>query len=198
MGRPVYGYGYAAQSAHGGRDTTPDGERLAGWWVRVVASILDGLIVFAVSIPLALPAWRNVFSVYGDYFDEMTAGGASGVSTMDLQAELAGSFAVIGLISVAVNFVYVVGFLRWKQATPGKLALGLRVRQRDAPHGLPLDVVLKRWIVQSGPQLLGILPLIGILGSLFMLLDSLWPLWDSRRQAIHEKWADTNVVVRRG
>ena len=36
------------------------------------------------------------------------------------------------------------------------------------------------------------------IGSLFgflSLLDYLWPLWDSKRQALHDKLADTQVVV---
>lgn len=190
--------GYAAQSSYDTRSTTPDGERLAGWWVRVVAAVIDGLVVLVIATPLALPWWRNVFGVYGDYFDEIATTGSSSLNTFDLQTQIAGSLAVIGLIAAAINFAYVVGFLLWKQATPGKLALGLRVRRREAPHGLPLPVVLKRWVVQAGPQALGVVPFIGSLASLFGLLDGLWPLWDSRRQAIHDKWADTNVVVRRG
>lgn len=192
-----YGYGPAGGASYDKRATTPDGERLAGWWARVGASILDGLIIFAFATPLALPAWREVFSVYGDYFDEVSTTGASGTTNVMLTSEIAGPILVIGLVALAVNFVYNVGFLLWKQATPGKLVVGLRVRRRDTPHGLPLPVVLKRWALQGGPQLLGVIPVIGSLASLFTLLDSLWPLWDSRRQAIHEKWADTNVVVRR-
>lgn len=186
-----------AHQGHDPRATTPDGEPLAGWWQRVGAVILDGLIVFAVATPLALPWWRDVFEVYGDYFDEISATGSSTVSSFELQSQIAGPLAIIGVIGVVLNFVYVVGFLTWKQATPGKLALGLRVRQREAPHGLPLSVVLKRWLVQGGPQALSIVPLVGTLVGLFSLVDALWPLWDSRRQAIHDKWADTNVVRRR-
>jgi uncharacterized RDD family membrane protein YckC len=32
---------------------------------------------------------------------------------------------------------------------------------------------------------------------LLSLLDYLWPLWDSKRQALHDKIADTQVVVGR-
>jgi hypothetical protein len=27
-------------------------------------------------------------------------------------------------------------------------------------------------------------------------VDGLWPLWDAKNQALHEKWPDTNVVHR--
>jgi uncharacterized RDD family membrane protein YckC len=31
--------------------------------------------------------------------------------------------------------------------------------------------------------------------SMLSLLDYLWPLWDSKRQALHDKIADTQVVM---
>jgi hypothetical protein len=39
-----------------------------------------------------------------------------------------------------------------------------------------------------------LVPLVGLLGSVYSLLDDLWPLWDGRRQALHDKVARTNVV----
>jgi uncharacterized RDD family membrane protein YckC len=38
-------------------------------------------------------------------------------------------------------------------------------------------------------------PLIGTLFGLLGLLNYLWPLWDQKRQALHDKVASTNVVV---
>ena len=39
-----------------------------------------------------------------------------------------------------------------------------------------------------------LVPLVGLLGSVYSLLDDLWPLWDGQRQALHDKVARTNVV----
>ena len=72
--------------------------------------------------------------------------------------------------------------------------MGLRVRLRDRPE-LPLSAVLLRWATQSGaPGMLGLVPFVGLLASVFSLLDVLWPLWDDKNQAIHDKVAKTNVV----
>jgi uncharacterized RDD family membrane protein YckC len=38
---------------------------------------------------------------------------------------------------------------------------------------------------------------VGVVGSLLIILNLLWPLWDDKRQALHDKIAATNVVVRR-
>jgi uncharacterized RDD family membrane protein YckC len=53
---------------------------------------------------------------------------------------------------------------------------------------------MMRWIFQCGYTLLGLLPLVGALTSVYWLLDNLWPLWDGKRQALHDKVARTNVV----
>ena len=55
--------------------------------------------------------------------------------------------------------------------------------------------VLKRTGVKEGGEIFGLVPVLGSLGSLFSLTDDLWPLWDDKKQAIHDKVATTNVVV---
>ena len=83
----------------------------------------------------------------------------------------------------------------WQQATPGKLLLGLRVRLRERPGPMPLPTVLLRWVGQFGVgRRLGLIPFVGTIGSIYSLLDYLWPLWDDKKQAIHDKIAKTNVV----
>jgi uncharacterized RDD family membrane protein YckC len=42
-----------------------------------------------------------------------------------------------------------------------------------------------------------VVPVIGPIGSLWPLVDGLWPLWDSKKQALHDKIAATNVVRQR-
>jgi uncharacterized RDD family membrane protein YckC len=58
--------------------------------------------------------------------------------------------------------------------------------------------VLVRWLVQNASVVSRLLPLLSLPAALFVLLDGLWPLWDGRRQALHDKAAGTNVVRRRG
>lgn len=110
------------------------------------------------------------------------------------QESIVGPMLTIALIYLAVGFVYQVGFLMTVQATPGKLLLGLRVRLRERPGPLPLWSVLLRWAAQSGYSILGVVPVVGSLLGIYWLLDHLWPLWDGKKQAIHDKVARTNVV----
>ena len=71
--------------------------------------------------------------------------------------------------------------------TFGKRVLGIHVR--DAASGGPIgaDRAGLRYIVVG---LFRIIPFFG----LFTLLDGLWPLWDPRRQALHDKIAGSVVV----
>jgi uncharacterized RDD family membrane protein YckC len=174
--------------------TTPDGVPLAGWWQRVLALILDSLVVGLVGVVIALPWVRDVFDSYSDWFDEALNADGSSIDTAELQRDTAGPLAIIGAINLALGFVYHVGFLMWKQATPGKLVLGLRVRLRETPGPMPLPTVLLRWLGQYGVGIIGLIPFVGGIGTLYTLLDYLWPLWDNKKQAIHDKIAKTNVV----
>lgn len=75
----------------------------------------------------------------------------------------------------------------------GKAATGLRVHRTDGRragvgHNLLRDVVVK-WLL-----------FYWVLGQCLIpwVLDWLWPLWDDRRQSLHDKVVDTVVVHERG
>lgn len=188
----------AAYAQPTGRAThTPDGAPLAGWWQRVLASVIDGVVLAPIVAVLAWPWVSDVIQAYGDYFDDVQRAADNGTaqpSAFDLSNQLAGPFAAIGLVGLVVNLVWTFGWLRWRSATPGKLVVGLRVRRRLEPGPLGWGTIGKRWLVQYGVGAIGLIPFIGGIASMFSLLDGLWPLWDAKRQALHDKWADTNVV----
>jgi uncharacterized RDD family membrane protein YckC len=176
--------------------TTPDGQLLAGWWQRVWAYLIDGLITGILGGVLASPWWGDVTEAFNDFFNQLVLDAEAGRQTTDttgLEQAIAGPFLAIVLINLVVNFVYHVGFLMALQATPGKLLLGLQVRLRDRP-GLPLSSVLLRWVSQFGYTILNLTLALGAVTWIYALLDDLWPLWDAKKQALHDKLARTNVV----
>jgi uncharacterized RDD family membrane protein YckC len=179
--------------------TTPDGVVLSGWWKRVLARIIDNIIVGIVSMPLVFVPLRKATDVFLTYLQDVMAAAQAGSSTLPAQPtiDFTGPILLASLIILAVHVVYEVAFLTAKGATPGKMVVGISVRLRNEPGPPPLVAVLKRTAVQEGGNLAGVIPVIGILGSLFGLIDSLWPLWDDKKQAIHDKAAATNVVVGR-
>jgi uncharacterized RDD family membrane protein YckC len=177
--------------------TTPDGEPLAGWGIRFGAYLIDGILVFIVAAIIGAPFVAKIANAYGDLFRETMRASETGSARpnqMDVYADIWLPLLAFALISIALNFIYHVGFLRWRAATPGKLMLGLRVRLREQPGPLSWETILRRWVSQFGANLLSLVPVLGLIAGLYPWLDGLWPLWDDRRQALHDKFGRTNVV----
>jgi uncharacterized RDD family membrane protein YckC len=181
------------------RSVTPDGQQLAGWWLRAGALLLDGVATLVLGLLFSWPWVREVAHGYRLYIDDVVSAAQAGAPTPDPSAfmsTLAGPLAMITVVFLLVDFVYEVAFLKGFQATPGKLLLGLEVRLRERPGPLSWSTVLLRWLGKSGVGLLRLLPLGSLVSGVYSLLDYLWPLWDHRRQALHDKLAHTNVVRR--
>jgi uncharacterized RDD family membrane protein YckC len=181
--------------------TTPDGQRLSGWWMRVWAYLLDALVVFSLATAIGWPFMHKVVNAYSDFFSQAVRAAENGTtppSQSDLLSQIAGPLAGFVAVYVAVSFVYQVGFLKTLQATPGKLALGLRVRLRERPGPMSWGTVILRWLVQNAASFVSVIPVLGTVAGLYPLLDGLWPLWDEKKQALHDKAARTNVVRVRG
>ncbi|MFB9313416.1 RDD family protein [Nocardioides plantarum] len=166
--------------------TTQDGEPLARWGRRGAALVVDWLLVFLLWAPVAR-LWG--LDVIGAWFDGVD--GARDEPVVELSTWGAVSLAVVG---AAVHFAYVVGFLLWKQATPGKLLTGLRVRRRADPGPLSFGTAALRWFAQFGPARLAYHPVALVVVAVLAVLDHGWPLWDRNRQALHDKVAGTQVV----
>ena len=74
------------------------------------------------------------------------------------------------------------------------MVLGLERRLRERPGPLSWGTVLARWFTANLGSLLSLLPVVALFAWAYSLLDVLWPLWDPKRQAVHDKVARTNVV----
>jgi uncharacterized RDD family membrane protein YckC len=177
--------------------TTPDGQRLSGWWLRVLATVIDGFI----QTPLYLIA---VVPIVASQWDELSAWVSAVSDSVDngtprppnpaLMDPLSAPGLALAMSLLVVSVLYAVVFLRWKQATPGKLIVGLRIRRREVPGALPWSTITLRVGFVTALALFGRIPYLGILFVLAALLDYLWPLWDDKKQALHDKFARTNVV----
>jgi uncharacterized RDD family membrane protein YckC len=189
--------GYAPQP--GGRDATPDGQQLAGWWARAGALVIDGIITTAVAIAFSWRFIQQIVDGLRQYLDLATEAAQRGAAAPDgslLTQDLIGPIAGIGAVTLAVKLLYGVGFLKAFAATPGKMVVGLEVRLSERPGPLSWGTVLVRWLVQNLGSLIQLVPVVGLVGSVLWLLNYLWPTWDGRRQALHDKAAHTNVVRR--
>jgi uncharacterized RDD family membrane protein YckC len=216
-GQPYAGQPYAGQghAPVAGLDvpTTPDGQRLAGWWWRVLAYVIDGVVLAVVgnivSIRAQIGVQEDIQTLTDEFERRIDANPDDTAAFGDLFHGIADTMhdhaLALSLPSLILGVLYFGILLRWKGATLGMLATGLRVRLRERPGTLPTGAVVARVGLQVG--IVGVLNLVGLLsgslalilvlslgGLLFMLLNYLWPLWDSKKQALHDKAARTNVV----
>jgi uncharacterized RDD family membrane protein YckC len=161
--------------------------------MRFLARFIDGFIVLIPGGILALPLIRDVVHIFRHFFNQVQAATDANQTPPDASSLLAHTHylrdvILIALIVSAVTVIYELIMLKAFSATVGKLICGLRVRDWNVRGRLSWRAVLLRvltyQVAQGVPQA----------GSFYNLLDCLWPLWDSKKQAIHDKAARTAVV----
>ncbi|GAA4358103.1 RDD family protein [Angustibacter luteus] len=171
---------------------TDDGVPVAGWWMRAGARMIDwvitGLLAWLIAWNQSAAVLDSIGSQFNAALKATEAGQDPSPITYD-QATIEALF-IISLAWVLVSLLYNVGFLLWRDATPGKLVFGLMVRRWVPGEALTVLVVVRRWLGFEAASVLS------YIGTLYLLLDVLWPLRDARRQALHDKIAGTCVVRR--
>ena len=187
---PVYGY------PAGPVAVTADGVPLAGWWWRVLATVIDYILLTTVVVIVAAPVWLPIYEAFAAYLEaviEAAQAGAAAPPVMEPnQLVPVRAQVVLTAVSVGLGMLYHATFLRWKGATLGKLACRLRVVPVDRgldPGPLSWNAVIIRASVW-------VLPGISSLLALFTVVDVLFPLWQPKRQALHDLAAKTQVVRR--
>ncbi|EWT01001.1 hypothetical protein N865_12125 [Intrasporangium oryzae NRRL B-24470] len=173
--------------------TTKDGVPLASWGRRAVARILDWVITGVITGILGWSWMSDLGRWYGNLINQIESGVTPDAATM--QSELMRLVMPIAILSVVVGLVYETTFLVTKGATPGKMAAGISVRRTGGPGPLTVVDALKRQVLTVANSLSSAVPGLSTIFSIVVILDYLWPLWDDRRQALHDKIADTQVIV---
>jgi len=173
--------------------TTADGVPLAGWWWRVLAVVIDNLLLSTLVTIFAAPLWLPIYEAVMAYFEAIVAAQQTGAPppVMDpnqlfpIRAQV-----LLTAVTVGLGLIYHVLFLRWRGATLGKMACRLRV--------VPVDRGLHRgglsWKATLIRAAIWVLPGISSLLALFTVVDALFPLWQPKRQALHDLAAKTQVV----
>lgn len=195
-GYPAYpqsGQGFAYQAQ--GPGMTPDGQMLSGWWRRCFARIIDGIIGWFLALPLTGYFYYQSSKVMNSWIEDVLDAARAGSSTpVSMPPEVFKWAIPASLLGALVMFVYEYLFLVTKGRTPGKMATGIAVRLREVPGKPTRAAAAKRSGLILALNLAGAIPVVGLFASLGLLLDYLWPLWDDKKQALHDKVAATNVV----
>lgn len=144
---------------------------LAGWWPRVGAALVDGVIRVAI---VALCAGLGAIA-YG--IDD--AAGEIGI-VVGLLIGLLLAFAVYAPVLLAL----------WDGQTPGHRATDTRVVMADGSRmsgqrAFVREVLVKNLLIETIGGVILVVPIV----------NYLFPLWDKRNEALHDKICATRVVT---
>lgn len=180
--------------------TTADGVPLASWGVRAGAAVIDAVLLWFVGLLVVGSIQRATgadvrLEAAAQRYQTYVFEGISNPEAFDaahaLSIILTRDFYVQIALYLAVGILFFTIFHAALSATPGKLMLGLRVVPVDHGtqiHGLSWGRSFIRALVYQ------VLVRFSAFVWLVLLLDLLWPLWDKRRQSLHDKVAGTQVV----
>jgi uncharacterized RDD family membrane protein YckC len=186
-GDPLSGYTTTPPPGAGGVATadlfgtpSPAGWQLSGWWRRVAAHLLDGVVIGLIA---------------GVFFGIFAAFAGAGFLVGDTTGIIATALAVFGfLLCVVVAALLYAPLMMAKTngKTLGRIAFGIRVvRANGKPitfaYAALREVVVK-WL------------LFGAIGASFTfglapLIDYLWPLWDEENRALHDMVVDSRTIL---
>jgi uncharacterized RDD family membrane protein YckC len=150
--------------------------RYAGFWIRLVARLLDGLIV---GIPFGI--LFGVFAVAGGVFANNTSSSSQDSQNATAAAVFGGGFLLLYLLAFVLQVGYWIYFWGTSGATLGMRLLHLRVV--DADTGGPIGYA--RATVRF---------LMSIVNSWACYIGWIWVAFDPRKQGWHDKVANSVVL----
>jgi len=184
-GDPLSGYTSAPPPGAGGIAVAPSDApiagrwELSGWWRRVWAQVIDGIVIGLIALIF--------FLIIG----AIVGGGFLVGDTTGYIAAVLGFLAWGICILVAALLYAPLMMAKTNGKTLGRMALGIRVVRANGQaitfgYATLREIVVK-WLlfnVIGGAFTFGLAPLI----------DDLWPLWDEEHRALHDMVVDSRVI----
>ncbi|NEB74594.1 RDD family protein, partial [Streptomyces sp. SID14478] len=157
--------------------------RPAGLGKRLVARLIDSVVLGAVTAAAAVPLGTKAIDHVDGKIDEAKASGRQ-VTVWLLDGTTATYLGIVLAVLLVFGVLYeALPTAKWGR-TLGKKLMGLSVREIEGSASPSFGAALRRWLVYSVPGVLGI----GILGVLWGAVDRPW------RQCLHDKAARTFVA----
>lgn len=177
-----------------GMRVTADGVPLAGWWRRLVATVIDTVIVSLVTAIIVSIAARDfIVTLMDEYLafmeDIQSSIAAGSTSIPQVPASLVSGVSTLNWILLAATALYSIVLLATWSATLGQRLLGMRV--------VPLDKGTAKLSVGTAILRGTMWSLLANGGSLLVFVQAfsgLMPLWHPKRQTIPDLAARTQVV----
>ena len=187
---------------------TADGVPLAGWWWRVLAIVVDNVLLGLLSqILLMATVFSDITPAINAWSQEMMEAAYRGGTDITLPIDLAVRYGQLTLAQGGIYALYMMLMWVWRGATVGQLVCTLRVVPNGHglhKGGLPLGKALMRTLVWAGLSTLGVGAFMVLLPGhatqilfawvLVVLVVALWPLFNAKRQGLHDLAGGTQVV----
>lgn len=166
---------------------TPDGQALAGLGYRLGARLLDGLFIVLITVAAGWQLVERLFRLSLSSANATAAEGLAGSLQLMRNPEMIAVNTGLTTIFLAVSAVYTILPLKFYGATLGKVICGIRVRHWDKAGPPSWGQAVLRWVASDA---------IGSYLPFYTVIDYAYPLFDRRKQALHDKIARTVVVVK--
>ncbi|MEQ1945627.1 MAG: RDD family protein [Bryobacteraceae bacterium] len=147
--------------------TRPQSVRYAGFWIRFLARLIDGILLNVALMVVRLPLGLSLMGP---------------ISTREPREIMAAAVAIIvgSLVSLAVGAGYEIFFVSARGATLGKMALGLKVVR---PDGAPISLGQSagRYCAQ-------------FLSALTLFIGYIMAGFDEQKRSLHDRICETRVI----
>jgi len=155
--------------------------RYGGFWLRFVAAVIDGII-------LAIPMGIVQAVLFGALGMSMVRMGPSPDATpAEALSALAPMLGILGLswiVSIVIGCSYETFFIVKFAATPGKMAVGVKVLRPDGSK-LQIGRAIGRYFAKA-------------LSAMILCIGYIMAGFDSQKRALHDMICDTRVIQSRG
>ena len=149
-----------------GTQAVPGPYGYGGFGSRFAAVLLDSLILMSLTVLIAF--------VVGGIF------GATGLLKRNDTSGMLLMQVVIQAVNLAITLTYQVYFIRKNDATPGKMAVGLKILRSDGSK-LSAARIIGRYFAQT-------------LSGLTLFIGYLMVLFDDQKRSLHDRICDTRVI----
>jgi Predicted membrane protein/domain len=158
-----------------GEGLVPGPYGYGGFWQRFVAKFVDGIILAVVLVPLNM--MMSVALLGAVSVDPEAGGGAVGLAAILL-------FQLLTMIvNIGLGLIYSLFFVRKYQATPGKMAMGLKLVRSDGSH-LSKGRIIGRHFGE-------------MLSQMILNIGYIIAAFDSEKKSLHDMICDTRVIKTR-
>jgi len=160
-----------------GEGVVPGPYGYGGFWRRFCAKFIDGIITTVVSAPINIVLALWLLGTPNYFSPELDPSAANGLASYFLYQGLS------MLFGFGIAIAYCLFFITKYQATPGKMAMGLKLVRTDGAH-LTKGRIVGRYFAE-------------LISSMILAIGYIMAAFDQEKKSLHDIICDTRVIKTR-